>query len=400
MRIIRKILKSLLIPIERVIFEVVKKIPIGPKAGVPAEPATLAPRLQKTVHIVRSDTIGDFVLFSATLPYYRKIYPGYKIVLIGDAVWEELALLVQENRILGEGDNYFDELIAINGKDYNRNPFYYYKILKKIRLSAPEIVVQVTFSRTEKSDRWVLVSKESKKIGYEGDISNITATAKAKNDAKYDCLIKNPASGLEPDRNKHFVNELAKSPIMESGLPHWNMPERLLLEGRNLLTSAGANPLKPVLVICPNGSEPKRSWTIENFISLITALHGHNNSFQFVLIGGPKDIEDCLKIQELLKEKGIKSYNFSGKKTLSKFAKILSVSNIFIGAETGSMHMASAIGIPVVVLRWEGHYERFFPYPAWRVGSENAVILQKRDESDGVIRLQDAFKQITKMLGK
>ncbi|MSU54700.1 MAG: hypothetical protein EXS48_02630 [Candidatus Staskawiczbacteria bacterium] len=380
MRIIRKTLKLLLVPIEKILFEVVKNIPTGP--------------LQKTVHIVRADTIGDFVLFSATLPYYKKIYPGYKIVLIGDAVWEELALLVQENKLLDSDGNYFDELIAVNGKDYNRSPFYYYKILKKIRLSAPEIVIQVTFSRTEKSDRWVLVSRESKKIGYEGDISNITAVAKAKNDAKYDRLIQNPASGLESDRNKHFINELVSRPIMESGLPHWNMPERLLVEGRDLLTSAGANPLKPVLVICPNGSEPKRSWTIENFISLITALYKRDNSFQFVLIGGPRDVEDCVQIQELLKEKGIKSHNLSGKKTLSKFAKILSVSNIFIGAETGSMHMASAIGIPVVVLRWEGHYERFFPYPAWRAGSENAVILQKRDESDGSVKLQDAFNQI------
>ena len=319
-------------------------------------------------------------------------------MLIGDAVWEELALLVQDNKILDLEGNYFDELIAVNGKDYNRNPFYYYKILKRIRLSAPEIVLQPTFSRTEKSDRWVLVSKESKKIGYEGDVSNITSEIKAKNDAKYDRLIKNPVSGLEPDRNMHFLNEVAGRNVLESGLPHWNMPEKLLLEGKNLLIAAGADPLKPILVVCPNGSEPKRSWTIENFVSLIVRLYNHNSFFQFALIGGPKDVDDCAKIQELLKEQGIKSYNFSGKKTLVKFAKILSVSNIFIGAETGSMHMASAIGIPVVVLRWEGHYERFFPYPAWRTGSENAVILQKRDESDGNTKLEEAFKKITEIL--
>ncbi len=402
----RKILKSLLVPIEKILFEKVKRIPIGP--------------LQKTVHIVRSDTIGDFVLFSATLPYFKKIYPGYKIVLIGDAVWQELAELVRENKILGPdtegagfGDgNYFDELIAVNGKDYNRNPFYYYKILKKIRLSAPEIVLHPTFSRTEKSDRWVLVSKESKKIGYEGDVSNIAPEIKAKNDSQYSRLVKNPASGLESDRNIHFLNEVAQdaseagyagSPvsgrtILGSGLPHWNMPETLRSEGRHILTSTGIDSTKPVLIICPNGSEPNRSWTIVNFISLIVRLHNHNSSFQFILIGGPRDVDDCVKIQDLLKEQRIKAYNFAGRKTLSKFAKILSVSSIYIGAETGSMHMASAIGVSVICLRWQGHYERFFPYQAWSAGSENAVILQKRDESDGNSKLEEAFNQIIKAI--
>ena len=380
---VRKALKLFLLPIERILFERAKNLKIG--------------SLQKTVHIVRGDTIGDFVLFSAVLPYFKKIYPGYKIVLIGDAVWKELALWLKENKILGGGRS-FDELIAVDGKKYNRNPFYYYKILKKIRLGAPEIVVQTTFSRTEKSDRWVLVSKESLKIGYEGDLSNIKAWPKAKNDTEYNRLIKNPESGLETKRNKHFLNELAGCEILKSGLPEWRVGEGLKMEGRSFLKSIGVDASKPIVIVCPNGSERKRSWTRENFVSLTLKLHKYDDSFQFVLTGGQRDQADCLKIQETLKSKGLRAHNICAKTSLPELAEILSVSNVYIGAETGSMHMASAIGIPIVVLRWEGHYERFFPYPAWKPGSQNIVVLQKRDESDGAIKIKEAFNRIMVIL--
>ncbi len=383
-QILRKILKSLLMPIENFIFFYIRLLPIG--------------KLQKTVHIVRSDTIGDFVLFSAILPYFRKIYPNYKIVLIGDDVWQDLAFWVQKNRVVGSGQDYFDELIAVNGKHYNRNPFYYFNVLKKIRLSAPEIVIQPTFSRTKKSDGWALVSKESEKIAYEGDVSNIAVKTKAKNDKQYNRLIKNPISGLEPDRNMHFLNELAGHEVLNSGLPQWRLSQELMDSGRRFLALAGVDVKKPIMIICPNGSESDRTWTVENFVSLLLRLYNDNHLLQFVLIGGKRDSEKCLKIQELLAKEGLKAYNLCAKTRLSQLAEVLSVCALYIGAETGSGHMASAVGIPVIVLRWEGHYERFFPYPAWRTGCENAVVLQKRDKSDGIIRVQEAFNWAIKVL--
>jgi ADP-heptose:LPS heptosyltransferase len=365
---IKKTAKLCLVPFKKAIFEIIKRIPTGP--------------LQKTVHIVRSDTIGDFVLFSAVLPSVKKIYPEYKIVLIGDAVWGQLALWLQKNRILGGGESHFDELVAVDGKQYNRNLFYYWRVLKKLRLSAPEIVLHPTFSRTQKSDEWVLICEESQKIGYRGDTTNISPAAKAKNDAQYSRLIENPTSGLEPDRNKHFFNEVAGRQVIQSGLPQWKLPEEELQKGRNFLAAVGVDVAKPVAIVCPNGSEANRTWLAQDFASLMATLHARNNALQFVLIGGPRDIGKCGVIEEILKAQQLKIWNVCAKTTLPQLAQVLAICELYLGAETGSMHMASAVGTSVIVLRWQGHYERFFPYPAWKPGSKNTVVLQKRDESD------------------
>ena len=45
------------------------------------------------VLLIRQDTIGDFVLWLDTAKEYRKLYPSgnYKIVLVGNALWCDLA---------------------------------------------------------------------------------------------------------------------------------------------------------------------------------------------------------------------------------------------------------------------------------------------------------------------
>lgn len=335
--------------------------------------------LQKKVHIIRSDTIGDFVLFSAILPYFKKIYLGYKVVLIGDAVWRELALWLQENRILGGKENYFDELISINGKFYSRSPFYYYKILKKLRLSAPEIVLQPTFSRTEKSDEWVLISREARKIGYYGDLSNIQKSRKERNDKKYSRLIGNPQSRLESEKNKHFLNEVAGYKVLASGLPQWKLPETLLTEGRSFLQSFGLNLSKPIIAVFPSASAPIRRWPLEKFASLLLMLSQYNTSLQFVLIGGPRDEKVSSQLANSKEMQGLPVYNLSGKTKLPELAKLLSLASLYIGNETGALHMASAVGTSTVCLLGGGHYGRFFPYPAWKEGAENIAVTHKMD---------------------
>jgi len=362
---IKKILRTLSFPLKKILFLRIQNIKIK--------------KSQKKVHIVRSDTIGDFVLFTAVLPYFKKLYSEHKIILIGDDIWQELALWIRKYRVLGNKSNYFDELIPINGKFYNRSPFYYYKILKKLRLSAPEIVLQPTFSRTQKSDDWVLISKEAQKIGYKGDLSNIKPAQKKRNDKKYDRLIQNPDFSLETDKNKHFLNEIAGYELVPSSLPQWKLTEKLLSEGRNFLKSFGINSSGRILTVFPSGSAGIRCWPIEKFVSLILKLFRCKPSLQFVLIGGSQDKKICLEIEKDKKMKNLPIYNLCGKTKLSELAKILALTNLYIGNDTGAMHMASAVGTSTICLLGGGHYCRFFPYPAWKKGAKNIAIIHKMD---------------------
>ena len=337
-------------------------------------------KLQKKIHIIRTDTIGDFVLFSAVLPYFKKLYPEHKIILVAEDVWQELARWLKEYRILGDGQsNYFDELIAINGKFYNRNPFYYYKILKRLKLSSPEIVINPIFSRTLKSDELVFISKGAKKIGYDGDLFSTKERKKKINDKKYNRLIGNPNSNLEIDRNKHFLNEIAGYELVSSGLPKWKLNEELLSQGRSFLKSFGIDLSRPILMIFPGSSLSIKRWPINKFVSLILKLFQYNSSLQFVLIGGIRDKKKCFQIAEDEKIKNLPIYNLCGKTKLSELAKILAVADLYIGNDTGAMHMAAAVGTSAIGLIWGAHIKRFFPYSAWKKGAKNIAIIHKMD---------------------
>ena len=68
-------------------------------------------RKQTTRHIVlliRQDAIGDFVLWLDTAKEYRKLYPpeNYKILLVGNALWCDLAKELP----------FWDEVLQVNLK--------------------------------------------------------------------------------------------------------------------------------------------------------------------------------------------------------------------------------------------------------------------------------------------
>ncbi len=352
----------------------------------------------KILHIVRLDAIGDFILFSAILPYFRKIYPDYKIILIVDLVNKDLALSLNRECILGPVVNsYFDELIAIDGRAYNRNFFYYYQTLKKIRLSNPWIVIQPTFSRTKKSDEVVFISREARKIAYCGDFSNIGFKAKLKNDKKYDLLIKNHLSLMEVDRNKHFINELVGAKLLLSGVPSWQIAENFKNSINGQLESLGIDMSKNLVVICPGSSRKIKNWPTKNFIDLIERLLKSIPNIQFILIGGSREKEICDYIHKKFESKSV--YNICGQVSLPELSKILANSKLYIGNDTGAMHMACAVGISVIGIMSGEHGVRFFPYPAWYQGGHNIAVFSK-DNKIGVenIEVEDVFFETIKIL--
>ena len=78
----------------------------------------------KMVLLIRQDTISDFILWLNTEKEYRKYFPpeNYKIVLIGNALWCDLAKELP----------YWNEVLPINIKAFKTLSRYRWNILRKI----------------------------------------------------------------------------------------------------------------------------------------------------------------------------------------------------------------------------------------------------------------------------
>ena len=78
----------------------------------------------KLVLLIRQDAIGDFILWLDTAKEYRKYFPpeNYKIVLIGNALWCDLAKELP----------FWDEVLPINIKAFKTLSRYRWNIIRKV----------------------------------------------------------------------------------------------------------------------------------------------------------------------------------------------------------------------------------------------------------------------------
>lgn len=106
---------------------------------------------------------------------------------------------------------------------------------------------------------------------------------------------------------------------------------------------AGRNTNKKLIAFCMGASLPRKKWPVQNFIE--TAQHIQNSDI--LLIGSEEDVEDA-KILKSSLAKNI--FDATGKTTLRQAAALLKKCDLYIGNDTGPMHLAAAQKVPCVVI--------------------------------------------------
>lgn len=92
------------------------------------------------------------------------------------------------------------------------------------------------------------------------------------------------------------------------------------------------------------GYSPARRWQPERFAAVARQLQEELNA-EIVLVGRATD--DVQRLRELLSGAVV---NLAGKTTLPQLADVIADAELFIGADSGVMHIAAATGAPVIGL--------------------------------------------------
>jgi exopolysaccharide biosynthesis WecB/TagA/CpsF family protein len=108
-------------------------------------------------------------------------------------------------------------------------------------------------------------------------------------------------------------------------------------------TSRGRG-LKIAIHAGSGGYNLARRWDVEKFAQVADALHDEFDA-DIVLVGGKGD--DSAAVKALMKSP---ASDFTGQTTLPQLAGLLSTCDLFIGADSGVMHIAAAVGVPVVAI--------------------------------------------------
>jgi ADP-heptose:LPS heptosyltransferase len=302
------------------------------------------PDYKSNILIVRTDAIGDFVLWSESakklIGYYRN--KGNKVTLIGNMNWTELAVKM----------DLADDILSIDPIRLVSDLNYRMKWMIKIRQGGYETAIQPTYSRALLTgDSLIRATGAVHRIGSQGDLSNATPMARRTADRWYTRLIPaDPTPMTELERNAEFISGLGAAHF-KSDLPH--IPK--LLD----LPSTLCQP-RPYFIVFPGASWSGRQWPADHFAALIREVASATGRAP-VLCGGPADRAICSAIQAMSDDAVT---HLAGQTSLAELTELIREADFLIGNETSAIHLAAAVKTPSVCLLGGGHYGRFMPYPA------------------------------------
>ena len=137
---------------------------------------------KKKLLIVRTDAIGDFVIFTGILPFFRELYPSqeWEITLLGSQEYRTIAEFVKSAIISPK--SVFDKFISIDRLAFSRNLIYRFQFQKKLLQNLYyDVIIYPVYSRARDGDQLVDIINSSEKIGVDGDCNNIPLSVKQKN---------------------------------------------------------------------------------------------------------------------------------------------------------------------------------------------------------------------------
>lgn len=108
-----------------------------------------------------------------------------------------------------------------------------------------------------------------------------------------------------------------------------------------------------------------RRWDAEKFAAVADALHGEYGA-QIVLVGSIGD--DSATVKAAMKTTPV---DLIGQTTLPQLAAVIQSADLFIGADSGVMHIAAAVGTPVVAIFGPSNPDAWGP---WTPKSQSIIV--------------------------
>lgn len=176
--------------------------------------------------------------------------------------------------------------------------------------------------------------------------------------------IRVPDSGFgalhEVEYALSLVKAVGASPVDLSLSLH--IPKTALAEAERILAAS----TRPLVAVHPGSGAYSlaRRWPANRFAAVADTLIERRNA-EIVLVGGTNDNVDLVAAAMRHRAR-----NLSGRTNLMTLAAVLSRCALFIGNDSGVMHLATATGIPIVAIFGPSNIRAWGP---WRPAGPNAA---------------------------
>jgi heptosyltransferase-2 len=267
--------------------------------------------------------IGDSVLALSAIESLRKNLPEAQIWVASEGWVKDLFI----------SHDFIEGIIPLSKT----------KSLKDLKGSAKKIQAQdfdagVLFTNSFASALLFYLAKIPERWGYSRDGRGLLLTKRVSRK-------KLQNSGHQADYYMELISRLGfKSYPPKLFLP---LTQEEINKASELLHSLKVDLKLPVVVLHPGASYgPSKRWPAERFAALGDILRDRNKAT--ILITGAADEKELAgSISSIMKNKTI---NLSGRTSLRMLAGLISRANLFVTNDSGPMHMANALGTPLVAV--------------------------------------------------
>ncbi len=132
--------------------------------------------------------------------------------------------------------------------------------------------------------------------------------------------------------------------VDESPTPWVSLPPGAVEKATALLKRKGVEGI-PLVAVHPGSSKPQRCWPVERFAEVCRAMG--RDGWRVVILGGKGENQLASRLSESLGELVAVNVPQEGL-SLAEMTALLSLCRLFVGNDSGPMHLASAVGVRVV----------------------------------------------------
>lgn len=102
---------------------------------------------------------------------------------------------------------------------------------------------------------------------------------------------------------------------------------------------------RPLVVAAPGAAYPTKEWPVDHWIALVGRLAAAGADV--AVLGGPESVAAC---EAIAAAGGAHAASSSGRLGIAPTAAVIQAARVAIAGDTGLMHLAAAVGTPVVAL--------------------------------------------------
>ena len=270
----------------------------------------------KKILIFSFSFIGDAVLSTAVIQPLRAHFPNAHITfLVGPSAFDLLANDTQLDATLVYDNQ--REHAGLNGR---------IKLIKTLRREKFDLVVNLRDSfvaRCIGADHWGIV---------------------------------------RGDRKRHAVTRylevLSKQGVdVTDAQPHLQLTETEQATAHNFLAEAGVKSERLLIGIHPGGNWIYKLWSADKYAQLASILSKEKNA-TILLFAGPNERELQSQVADMMDTPPI----LVETENLREVAALIAACDVYIGNDTGPMHIAAAVRTPVIALFGATNHIRSGPY--------------------------------------